>query len=644
MLEISGHEVEIWIFNPKNHKTADEAYEDIVRHYYLIASKVHLLDEGFHENAVGDVIFATSWDTVWPVQSTVNFKRRMYFVQDFEPLFSPTGTKSELARLTYTKDLDCICASRWLDKIMREQFGRCSNYFNLAEDYSLLYPKQKTKNDVPKIVLYARYFTERRAVELALIALEMLADEGEVFHVDMYGANFPVKKTPYSCNIYDKQTPEQLAELYREADVGIVFSLTNYSLVPQEMMACGLPIIEFDTESTRAIYPNDAVVFAGPHPEDIKEKLKSLLHNPERRVAQSEAALNWVKQFSWPGAANRVEQSIIERLSELGYRDTTDSDSASSKDVIKASIIIPTCNGGEIFKKVLKKVLAQRAPWEYEVIVLDSESTDGTVEVIQSHQDVIYKKIKRVNFNHGGTRNYGVSIAKGEFVAFLTQDALPTSEFWLYDLVTMLERFPNAAGVFGKHVAHDDATFFTRKELEEHFGRFATLPLVLSSDRKRPENIGVEEWKNLLHFYSDNNSCLRKSIWKKLPYPEVQYGEDQLWADAIIKAGFTKLYCPTAVVKHSHDYEPEDVYERAKIDADFFKYHWGYKLVSADGLSGVIKSINESETLLGLEMGLSDLEIKERNKVVEMKFKGYCDGVQKKVSLFSESSSEKSRF
>ncbi len=645
LLEMLGHTINIWIYNPINHKNSIDAYEDIVKFYYLLAAKVKLIDSDFQDKACGDVIFATSWDTVWPVMSVKFFKRRMYFVQDFEPLFSPKGARSELAQLSYTKDLDCICASSWLDEKMRHEYDRWSRYFNLTADDSVFYPSERNHNAIPKIVLYARYFTERRAVELALIALEMLADEGEVFHVDMYGSSFPVTKTPYSCNIHDKQTPEELAELYREADVGIVFSLTNYSLVPQEMMACGLPVLEFDTESTRAIYPEGSVVYSGPDPRDIKEKLKMLLKDSNQRERQAEVAKNWVRKFTWFGAAKKVESSITERLQELGYNEKeTLNNVRVNEDEIKASVIIPTCNGGSIFKRVLEKVLSQNAPWKYEVIILDSESTDDTANYAKMHDNIIFETIKRRDFNHGATRNYGVSIAKGDFVAFLTQDALPTTKHWLYDLVTMLERFPNAAGVFGKHIAHDDASYYTRKELKDHFDRFSTLPLVMSKDLEMPSSVSKEEWKGILHFYSDNNSCLRKSIWEKIPYPAVQYGEDQLWADTIIKAGYSKLYCPTAVVKHSHDYNPEDVYERAKIDGDFFKYHWGYSLVKQEDLNHIIKSFTDSDTLIGLDAGLTKAEIAERIKVIEMKFTGYLHGSQKEISMFAEASEERSKF
>ena len=70
--------------------------------------------------------------------------------------------------------------------------------------------------------------------------------------------------------------------------------------------------------------------------------------------------------------------------------------------------------------------------------------------------------------------------------------------------------------------------------------------------------------------------CLRKSVWKELPLPCVPYGEDQLWADMIIKNGYEKLYVKDAVVKHSHDYNTYESFERAQTESEFFSSCFGY--------------------------------------------------------------------
>ena len=640
LLELMGHKFTIWIFRPNQHSDADSAYKDILLHYNTLEAKVKFLDDSFG-SASGDVIFATSWNTVWPVQNVSKFKRRFYFIQDYETLFNAKGARSELAEYTYTQDLDCICASKWLEGLMSNKFSKWARGFNLAADENTFYPTNNEKNNVPRIIFYSRIFTERRGVELGILALEMLANEGFDFHVDFYGADFSDVSAPFSCNIYSTRTPGQLAKMYNQADVGLVFSLTNYSLVPQEMMACGLAIVEFDTESTRAIYPDDVVSFAGPTPESIKDSIKKLLLKSDLRQSQAKTAMDWVKQFSWYKSAKVVEQSIIERLTELGF---TADENLIFEDNIKVSVIIPTYNGGEIFKETLDKALKQKTPWKYEVIVLDSESSDGTLEYVNKIDNVRVETIRKNEFNHGGTRNYGASISKGEFVAFITQDAIPKDVDWLCNLVTTLEHFPNAAGVFGKHIAHNDASIFTKNETDGHFGSFDRYPIRVSNKIQKPDNIPEKSWGSILHFYSDNNSCLRKSVWEKIPYREVQYGEDQLWAHDIINAGYEKIYAPTAIVFHSHDYEPEDLYERSKIDGDYFKHFWGYNLVEKSEIDSLIKNSIVNIEIFSLENSISKKEVEKQIECIKSKYRGYLDGSLKEQSMFDIESTEKSKF
>jgi hypothetical protein len=89
-----------------------------------------------------------------------------------------------------------------------------------------------------------------------------------------------------------------------------------------------------------------------------------------------------------------------------------------------------------------------------------------------------------------------------------------------------------------------------------------------------PEDVG---WRRFMHFFSDNNSCLRRSVWEKHPYPEIEFGEDQAWADLIIKAGYSKVYAPTACVYHSHEFTLEQTAERKEIEREFFRSYFGYR-------------------------------------------------------------------
>ena len=95
-----------------------------------------------------------------------------------------------------------------------------------------------------------------------------------------------------------------------------------------------------------------------------------------------------------------------------------------------------------------------------------------------------------------------------------------------------------------------------KRQIKDHFESLDGLPVAVSRDTdKKAWRAKDVRWRQRLHYYSDNNSCLRRSVWKKIPYPEVDYGEDQVWADKIIAAGYQKVYVRTATVLHSHDYD-----------------------------------------------------------------------------------------
>ncbi len=225
--------------------------------------------------------------------------------------------------------------------------------------------------------------------------------------------------------------------------------------------------------------------------------------------------------------------------------------------MIKASIIIPTKNAGDIYKKVLDKILSQKIDGEYEVIVIDSGSKDDTLIYTKNKQkyfrNLIIKEIKPEEFGHGKTRNQAASISRGEFLVFITQDALPYDDFWLNQMLEPFKLDKNIVGVFGKHLPYEECDIFEKNNLTRHFDNFGKgIVLYKMEDKQRYEK--DEKYRHLLCFYSDNSSAMRKSIWEKIPYEDVNFAEDQIWAKKIIELGYIKAYNSEAIVYHSHNY------------------------------------------------------------------------------------------
>ena len=90
---------------------------------------------------------------------------------------------------------------------------------------------------------------------------------------------------------------------------------------------------------------------------------------------------------------------------------------------------------------------------------------------------------------------------------------------------------------------------------------------------------------------------MRKSVWREIPYPEIDYGEDQAWAYKIIEKGYGKVYAPNAVVYHSHDYTPVEAMERAKIESWFFSTVFNENLAKYDVVSEIDARNAEAERI-----------------------------------------------
>jgi glycosyltransferase involved in cell wall biosynthesis len=297
---------------------------------------------------------------------------------------------------------------------------------------------------------------------------------------------------------------------------------------------------------------------------------------------------------------------------------------------VKATVCIPVFNGGRLLQTVVERVLEQRIPsgWRFETIVVDSSSTDGGCDFLLNDDRVIYWKIPQSDFGHGRTRNFCAELGTGEFILVLTQDALPTDEFWLYNMVTAMEQYPEAGGAFGRHIAWPDSSVFTRRDLEDHFAGFSKYPLLMSRDtdqqRWDAKDVG---WRQILHFFSDNNSCLRRSVWEQIPYPDIEFGEDQVWANMIIEAGFGRLYVPSATVYHSHDYTPEEAEKRAATEARFFAREFGYRQYEDDQpFETKLRQINDGDRVWARLNGISSDELARRLVENEAKLRGLAAG------------------
>lgn len=228
--------------------------------------------------------------------------------------------------------------------------------------------------------------------------------------------------------------------------------------------------------------------------------------------------------------------------------------------------MIPTYNAGPIFADVLEKISNQKTDFDYEVLLVDSGSTDGTLDLAHRHGARVIG-IEKSEFTHGGARNLGISEAHGAFVAMTVQDAVPADENWL---AAMVGNFGDerVAGVYSRQIPRPDCNPFTRHQLEQHFTNRPERVVQQAASPEEYEALTPMEKLATITF-DDVSSCVRRSVWEKYLFRPVSFGEDLDWSERVIKAGYGIVYEPASAVIHSHDrsavYEMKRAYVAHKL-------------------------------------------------------------------------------
>jgi rhamnosyltransferase len=214
------------------------------------------------------------------------------------------------------------------------------------------------------------------------------------------------------------------------------------------------------------------------------------------------------------------------------------------------SIVIPVKDGGDDLRRCLEAI-ARQDQVPYELIVVDSGSTDGSDELALAHGARV-ERIAPETFNHGSTRNLGAEMARGEILVFTSQDAYAAGRDWLAHLVAPLAD-ERVAGVYGRQLAHEDAHPPERYFMDFLYGAQGRVQVAS----------GPEELTMDTTLFSNANAAIRRSAWERFPFADdIVMSEDQEWACRALLAGYRLIYEPTAVVRHSHPYTVTTAFRR----------------------------------------------------------------------------------
>lgn len=253
-----------------------------------------------------DVVVASSWDTVYYAKKFSCY--RMYFVQDFEPYFYPYGDKFLLAKKTYEQGLHMVSLGGWNKKeILKHcvpvspidcvEFPcECSEYPHVERDYEA-YSTKKTL----VMAVYLKYYGKRLPgtiqYMLGKVKDAFAERDGIAFEVRYFGeAKSFLPKNGVNVGMLNR---EELNALYREADFGMVASLSNISLIPYEMLSTGLPLIEFRDGTFSEFFPEDCAMLTSLSWKELYWLMKEHLSEPAKLRHYDANATQFLSTLSW---------------------------------------------------------------------------------------------------------------------------------------------------------------------------------------------------------------------------------------------------------------------------------------------------------------------------------------------------------
>jgi rhamnosyltransferase len=232
------------------------------------------------------------------------------------------------------------------------------------------------------------------------------------------------------------------------------------------------------------------------------------------------------------------------------------------------SIIIPTLNGIQTLPRLFRGIRKRIANYTSETIVIDSGSTDGTLEYLKRVEKDTTLRIIRIpkrDFNHGDTRNRGVRMARGKLVCFFSQDVMLKGKDMFRHFAQDLELHPKAVAVFGKNIPYPSAGFVNSLEHQcrwERIDRYTDRSGVLVQTLEKPFVPYVPGNHFIWYFFGNTASCFKRSFLLKHPFPRTGYGEDILIGKRIIELGYAKIYDTRCAIYHSHEYGLREYWDR----------------------------------------------------------------------------------
>lgn len=266
--------------------------------YPKLNAKYRLYDPQTGITGDFDGIVASDWPTAYAAWRYERDVPRIYWVQDFEPFFFPAGPDYVVAENSYRLGYQGIACGPWLAGKVTDAGGMPCAFYDYQVDSSLYMRTNDSRRE--EIFFYARPTTARRGTEFGLLVLQEVHRRRPELVINIAGWDMSNAGLDFPFVNHGTLDASQLPDLYNRCAAALLISLTSVSLLPLEVLACGVVPVVNDADNTRiSLNDNPGIDFVAMSPGRMAEHLIAAVDNinqveHSRKIAQSMAGASWV--------------------------------------------------------------------------------------------------------------------------------------------------------------------------------------------------------------------------------------------------------------------------------------------------------------------------------------------------------------
>ncbi|MBO5353632.1 MAG: glycosyltransferase [Lachnospiraceae bacterium] len=310
----------------------------------------------------------------------------------------------------------------------------------------------------------------------------------------------------------------------------------------------------------------------------------------------------YMKRNLWRKKRFSMDDFVFEELPEPLSEQKDDN---SSYDV---SVVVPTYNAGTQFETMLELLEQQECCGTVEIVIVDSGSTDGTVQLCQQHE-VTLVQIPNEQFSHSYARNLGAETAKGDILVFMTQDALPSSKEWLCSMIQPVQQKEADAVSCGEECPEGTDLYYRIA----NYGHASYVGFLQEDITGSREKCRDEESLRRYAALSDVACAIRRSLFLKFRH-RFDFAEDQDLGIRLLAGGYRTRLLSGVKVLHGHNRSADYYLKRGLVDREAYDTIYQHKEEKEDG-SITASTIYYSACTVAEFLSLVEEELRQETSV-----------------------------